>query len=76
MYDTPIPKRLRLMLDNLGLTQKELAMMTGLTDSAISHYLSGDRLPHAGTLINISTSTNVSPNWILGFGSDDKMEKL
>lgn len=76
MLDYYTQKRLRLLLDNLGLSQREFALMTGLTEAAVSKYLSGVRIPHAGTLISIANATGVSPNWILGFGDDDKMEKI
>lgn len=69
-------KRLKFMLDNLGISQKEFALMTGLTEAAVSRYMSGDRLPNAATLINIANATRVSPNWLLGFGSDDEIEYI
>lgn len=69
-------KRLKYMLDNLGISQKEFALMTGLTEAAVSRYISGDRLPNAATLINIAKATRVSPNWLLGFGSDDEIEYI
>ena len=50
--------------------------MTGLTEAAVSRYMSGDRLPNAATLINIANATRVSPNWLLGFGSDDEIEYI
>lgn len=73
---TCVSKRLRLLLDNMGLSQKDFASITGLTESAVSKYLSGERLPNAGTLISIANATGVSPNWILGYGSDDEMETI
>lgn len=76
MTDFYTQKRLRMLMDNLGLSQREFALMTGLTESAVSKYLSGIRVPHAGTLIAIANATGVSPNWILGFGSDDEMERI
>lgn len=73
---TCVSKRLRLLLDNMGLSQKDFASITGLTESAVSKYLSGERIPNAGTLISIANATGVSPNWILGYGSDDVMERM
>ncbi|MBR2554196.1 MAG: helix-turn-helix transcriptional regulator [Aeriscardovia sp.] len=76
MLDFYVQKRLKILIDNLGISQREFALQTGLTESAVSKYLSGERIPHAGTLINIANGTGVSPNWILGFGSDDVMERM
>lgn len=68
--------RLQLMLDNFGLSQKEFAAKTGLTESTVCRYIQGSRIPNATSLVQIADSMGVSPNWILGYGSDDKMERL
>jgi transcriptional regulator with XRE-family HTH domain len=76
MLDIYVQKRLKLLLDNLGINQREFALMIGSTDSAVSRYLTGERIPTTLTLIQIANATGVSPNWILGFGSDDEMERI
>ena len=76
MLDNNVPKRLKLLIDNLGLSQKELSVKSDLTECAISKYMSGERIPTAGSLIKIANATRISPNWILGYGSDDVMEKI
>lgn len=76
MLDYYTCKRMKMLIDNLGITQREFALMTGLTEATVSKYLSGERIPHAGTLINIANATKVSPNWLLGFGSDDDIEYI
>lgn len=40
------PEKLKAILKLLRLTQKDLAIETGLTESAITHYLNGDRKPN------------------------------
>lgn len=76
MLDNSVPKRLKLLIANLGLSQKDLSVKAGLTECAVSKYISGERIPNAGSLIRIAHATGVSPNWILGFGSDDEMEMI
>lgn len=76
MLDIYVQKRLKMLIDNLGISQKEFAIMIDSTDSAVSRFLSGERIPTTLTLINIANATGVSPNWILGYGSDDEMEKI
>lgn len=76
MLDIYVQKRLKLLLDNLGISQREFALMIDSTDSAVSRYLNGERIPTTLTLIQIANATGVSPNWILGFGSDDEMERI
>ena len=68
--------RLQLMLENLGLSQKEFAAKTGLTESSVCRYMQGARVPNATSLVQIADSTGVSPNWILGYGDDNQMEIL
>lgn len=76
MLDNNVPRRLKLLMTNLGLSQKDLSDKSDLTECAVSKYMSGERIPNAGSLIKIAHATGVSPNWILGFGSDDEMEKI
>ena len=49
-----------------GLSQKELANRTGLTESAISRYVNGSRLPDVSSLIKLSRTLNCSTDYILG----------
>lgn len=67
-------KRMRLLLENLGMSQREFAEKTGITETAVCRYLQGSRIPNAGTLISIANATHVSVDWLIGFGDDDKME--
>ena len=69
-------KRLLLLLEDMNISQRDFADLTKLTESAISHYIKGDRAPNALTLINITNATKVSPNWLLGYGPDDQIERL
>ena len=68
--------RLVLLLTEYGYTQKDLSVLTGITEAAISRYIKGDRVPNASTLIAIADMTNVSPNWLLGYGPDEPIERL
>ena len=76
MNEIVYSKRMKLMIENLGITQKDFSEMTGITEAAICRYLQGTRIPNAGTLIAISRATNVSIDWLLGHGSDEKMERM
>lgn len=76
MNEIVYSKRMKLMIENLGITQKDFSEMTGITEAAICRYLQGTRIPNAGTLIAIARATNVSIDWLLGHGSDDVMERM
>lgn len=71
MRKSSIDKRLRLLLDDLGYNQKEFSAMTGISEAAICRYLDGTRIPNAKSIVSIADVTNVSPTWLLGYGTDD-----
>ncbi len=48
------------LLKENGLTQKDLAERTGLTQSAVSHYIKGDRVPRGDNLFKIAAALWVS----------------
>ena len=54
-----------LMYEN-HLNQKELAKVAGLTEAAISNYISGKRNPNATSVLKIAKALNTSPEKILG----------
>lgn len=76
MRKNSFPERFRIMLAELGYTQKDFSKISGLTEASICRYLSGSRAPNTNTLVMISDVTNVSPNWLLGYGEDDAMDKI
>lgn len=60
---------------NLRKKQKaDLSRDTGLTMSAISHYINNDRTPRSDDLLKICLSLYVSSDWILGIS--DNMEPI
>ena len=71
MSENNISKRLSLLIDYLGISQRELAQRSGLKESAMCHYIKGDRVPHADALIKIAKATGVRTDWLLGLGSDN-----
>ena len=46
--------RIRALLKEKNMTQKQLAKLTGVTESALSHYVKGDRIPSGDALANIA----------------------
>ena len=53
-------------LRNQNMTQKELAMRIGVTETVISRYISGDREPKPEVLANIATALQVTSDYLLG----------
>lgn len=73
MNQNDISKRLALLIDYLGISQRELAQRSELTESAMCHYIKGDRIPHADALVKIAKATGVRTDWLLGFGSENSI---
>lgn len=67
---------LRLMKEN-EYTQKELASMIGVTESAMSRYLSNEREPKAEVIANLATALNTTSDYIIsGKESDEDFAEI
>lgn len=58
-------------LDKQGMTQKQLAEKSGITEAAISRYLSGERTPRSVFLAKIAKALGVSSDYLLGESTAD-----
>ena len=65
--------RIKEMLQEKGISQKELAELTGLTESAISHYVKGDRVPRGTNLVKIANALGTTTDDLLS--GDKEMDK-
>ena len=66
--------RIRELLDIHEISQTEFCKKTGLTKSAVSNYLHGERLPRQDQLSKICDAFDVNPAWLMGY--DVPMERL
>ncbi len=55
-----------------GINQKQLAKLSGITESSISRYLRGDKRPRMDIVINIAKALNVEIEYLLS--EDEKAE--
>lgn len=60
-----IGTRLRQLIEDKGMTQKELANKVGCTEAAISHYIKGDRIPRASVLAKIAIALNTTSDYLM-----------
>lgn len=60
------PKRLQQALATAGLTQKELADKTNISEVSISRYASGQRIPKSRELAKIAIALHTSCDYLLG----------
>lgn len=82
MADGIFKERFAALLKARGLSQKELAQKTSLTEGAVSHYLKGDREPKGAILLNIANALETSTDYLSGrtneikpAGADSEIEK-
>ena len=68
--------RLRSALTYRGLTQKQLAEASGVTEAAISKYLAGERIPRSVTVSSLAKALHVPIAELIDQGpaSDGDME--
>lgn len=69
-------KRIRLLLQKKGITQKELANMVGCTEAAVSHYIKGDRIPRASVLTKIAIALDTTSDYLMEGIPTDVTEEL
>lgn len=58
--------RLRQALDNMNMTQQELADLSGIGKSSISHYINGANEPGNKSAYAMAKVLCVSPAWLMG----------
>lgn len=68
-----LTNRIKELLDEKGITQRKLAELTGMTESAISHYIKGDRIPRGMNLIKIAQALSTTADDLLS--GDRELDK-
>ena len=64
--------RLKALMKDRGLTQRELALKTGLTEASVSKYLSGLRVPHMDALVVLARALDTETDYLLGIKNEGK----
>ena len=60
-----IGRKIKLRLEQIGITQKELAIRADLTEAAISRYISGQRIPNLANAKRIADALYVGLEWLV-----------
>lgn len=60
-------ERLKELLEYFDLKQNDLSKRTGIPKSAISMYISGERIPHQNRISDIAEAYNVNEAWLMGY---------
>jgi transcriptional regulator with XRE-family HTH domain len=58
--------RLKSLMREKGLNQKQLAQKTNLTEAAVSKYLSGGRRPQLAVLVTLAATLGTSTDYLVG----------
>ncbi len=61
-----VGERIHRLLESKGMSRKELAELSGLTEAAISRYITGSRVPKTISLSAIAKALDVSSDELLG----------
>ncbi len=64
-------KRISLKIHERCISQKELADMVGVTETAMSRYISGSREPKPETIASIATALHTTSDYLLGIEAED-----
>ena len=67
-------ERVSLLLSQKEISQKELASKAGVTESAMSYYVKGERIPRGEVLSRIAKALSTSTDYLLG--NDGKLQYL
>lgn len=68
-------KRIKQLVDDLGITQKEFAARAGIRHEIVCRYIKGVRKPGRSTITKIADTYNVNPAWLLGYSEEVHNEK-
>ena len=63
-------ERISELMKNNRLSQKELAAKAGVTESAISYYVKGERTPRSDVLTRIAKALGTTTDYLLGNTSE------
>ena len=65
-----IGDRILCLLKESGYSQKELALMIGVTESAMSHYIKNEREPKIEVVKNLATALNTTVDYLVSGRSE------
>ena len=72
-----VQERIKMLMEERGLTQKELANLSGITEASMSKYLSGERTPRIDVIVNLANALHVTTDELIGNDiEDNKMDLI
>lgn len=74
MENTVFVERVKELIKENNLTQRDLANDIGVTESTMCKYLAGSRVPGGDTLLNLATALKTTTDYLLGLDDSNKQE--
>ena len=68
--------RILSLLKEKHMTQKQLAVKTGITEAAVSHYIKGDRIPRSSVLAQLADALGTTSDYLFGGEAQNSKEEL
>ena len=62
---TSMGERIGALMKECGYAQKELALLVGVTESAMSRYLNDEREPKAEVIANLATALHTTSDYLI-----------
>lgn len=61
-----LSERIKMFMKEKGLSQKELAKLSGITEASMSKYLSGERTPRIDVIVNLANALQITTDELIG----------
>ncbi len=68
-------KRIKILKEELGLTNRQMSEMTGVDKGNFSSWMIEYKMPNSDSVIKICKAFNVSADWLLGLSDVREIKK-
>lgn len=65
-------EKVRNLMINRGINQKQLSQLSGITESSVSRYLRSERRPRLDIVVNFAKAFGVSTDYLLDDGEESE----
>lgn len=69
------PSQLIYLMQLAGMSQRDLSRKMNMTESTISRYINGERIPKANVIYSMAKALNCHVSWLLEFDKFDELQK-
>ena len=77
---TDFARKMVALMNEQGISQRELANIVGVTEASMSRYVNTERIPRSEVISNIATALHTTSDYLLGnedaYETDDEYPKI